>query len=64
MRSSLVFAIIAVFLGSLWYQGTPRKHHEVIGLCADGSPLYASMLSHPGAVITSAGPARVPHAGR
>lgn len=64
MRSSIVFAIIAVFLGSLWCQGTPGKQHEVIGLRADGSPLYASMLSHPGAVITSVAPAPIPHAGR
>ena len=60
MRGSIVLAFIAVCLSGLWHHAATGPRHDVIGLRADGSPLYEPLVvgAVPGsAVSTTAQPA-------
>jgi len=40
MRGSIVLSLTALGFASLWYTGSPHGVSGVIGIAADGKPLY------------------------
>jgi hypothetical protein len=53
MRGSIVLTFVALGLGLLWYQ-TPAQKQDVIGLRADGKPLYEPLIVAAGTPVAPA----------